>query len=69
MDFQKEDVTENKYKEFRKNIELSAGESLKDNTELMAFANKTIPTGKKAVVAVKIRVHSIIDEEEIQKAL
>jgi hypothetical protein len=50
---------ENEYPKFHKKIELSEGQALKDDADLLAFASKSVPSGKTVKVIVNIVVISI----------
>ena len=49
---------------FYTTVELSAGEKITKDDDVVAWANKTCPVGKKATVRVSIRVISLEDEQE-----
>ena len=51
------------YPSYTKEIVLQAGERLADIEELLAFAQKTVPADKVAIVQVIIRVRRIMDAE------
>ncbi len=59
-----EEITTTKKKELRMyGVELTAGQTLQDITELITLANKTVPAGKIARISLLVRVDSIIDAE------
>jgi len=45
----------------RKRITLTAGQSIKDDPEVLAIATKVVPAGKVADVIVRIKVKSLRD--------
>jgi len=51
------------YPSYVKELTLQEGEKLADNADLIAFAQKTVPADKVAIVQVIIRVRRIMDAE------
>lgn len=58
-DFQTEQVV--KLPILTKMLNLEAGESVSGDEDILAFAQMTVPTGKKAKIAVSIRVLQLED--------
>jgi len=46
---------------FRKTIHLASGDKISDDADLLAFAQKAVPDGKKVRVRISINVLSIED--------
>jgi hypothetical protein len=64
-DFSVESKTKTHYRIDGLNEEyvLTEGQKLADIAEIVAFANKTVPTGKKVTVAVNIDIMEVEDVE------
>ena len=59
--FESEEVvtTIRRLPQLTKEITLTAGQKLTDDADLVAFAQKTVPAGKVAIIEVNITVKSI----------
>jgi len=44
-------------------LTLTAGQAIKDNADMLAFASKTVPEGKVATISIRISVLSLKDAE------
>ena len=61
-DFTEEQEVNTKLPRLEKVIELSSGEKLSDDVDLLMFSKKTVPLGKKAIIVVNIIVKRLENE-------